>query len=326
MSSYLVNEWILIPSVYCFLFLYLIRFVVVIRREDWFLIWVGLEINIISFLILIYKRYRIIIGESCLKYFFIQRLRSSLFVRFFYINRFEIGGIIPLILSLKIGAGPFFFWFPSLCLGLDWISCYILILFQKILPLVLIFIFIHWVLWFIIRIRLIIGVLGSFDQRNIKYLIAYSSIHHLGWILIVGMIKNVRWILYLVIYGLVLYSVVILLLKDNVINLIYLYTSKCKMVFVIILLSIGGVPPLLGFYLKWIALINIIDVRIIYLFILIVVSVVMLYIYIRIGYDVFIGGGINLSLSWGYYKYMERIEVLRVAGLVFGIFFLLFFI
>lgn len=312
-------NYILVPSYYCFIFIYLVSFIVVIRREDWFLVWMGLEINIISFLILIYKRYRIIVGESCLRYFFIQSIGSSLFIRFFFIKKFFLGGMLSVILRLKIGAGPFFFWFPSLCLGLDWFSCYFLILFQKILPLMLIFLLVHWILWIIVFVSLIIGVLGSFNQRNLKSLLAYSSIHHLGWIIIVGILKNIRWLLYLFIYGIVLLRVIVLLFKDEVIDLRYFYTSKYKLIYLIRIMRIGGVPPLLGFFLKWIALVRIIELGMIYLFILVVVSVIILYIYIRIVYDVFIKRRVDLIDNWLSINYIGNIEIIRVVGIIIGV-------
>lgn len=314
-----MNE-ILIPSIYCFIFLYIIRFIIVIRREDWFLVWMGLEINIISFLILIYRRYRVGVIESCLKYFFIQSLGSVLFIRIFYLNYYILGGILFLILRFKIGAGPFFYWFPSICSGIEWSSCYILIIYQKILPLLLIRIFIHWILWFVVIISLMIGVLGSFNQNNIKQLIAYSSIHHLGWIIIIIMgRKSIRWILYLGIYMLVLFSVVGLLLKDDIIDLSSIYVSKNKFMFIIGILRIAGMPPLLGFFLKWIALVRIIEINIIYIIILIIVSITILYVYIRIVYDVFIGGGIERCEDYILFYKISNMEILSIVGIVIGV-------
>lgn len=311
---------ILIPSIYCFSFIYLIRFVIVIRREDWFLVWIGLEVNIISFLILIYRRYRIGVIESCLKYFFIQSLGSVLFISIFYLNYYIVGGILFLILRFKIGAGPFFYWFPSLCSGIDWSSCYMLIIFQKIIPLLLIRIFVHWILWFVVFISLIIGVLGSFNQRNIKQLIAYSSIHHLGWIILIIMRgKRIRWLLYLVLYIIILFRVVGLLLKDDAIDLSTIFVSKNKVMFIMRILRIAGIPPLLGFFLKWIALIRIIEINIIYLIILIIASVVILYIYIRIVYDVFIGGGIEICEDFILFNKISNMEILSVVGILIGI-------
>lgn len=309
----------MIPSIYCFLFLYIFSFIIVIRREDWFLVWIGLEINIMSFLILIYRRYRIGIIESCLRYFFIQSLGSALFVRIFYLNYYMVGGFISLILRYRVGAGPFFYWFPSLCSGIGWMSCFILIIFQKILPLLLISIFIHWILWVIIVIRLLVGVLGSFNQRNIRQLMAYSSVHHLGWIFLVRMGGNIIWILYLIIYGLVLFRVVILIYKDDIVDLSIVFISKNKMLFILRILRIAGMPPLLGFFIKWMALFNVISINILYLIILLLVSVVILYIYIRIVYDVFIGGGAMIGNDYIIYSYISNMEVVSLVGIVFGI-------
>lgn len=326
MSSYLIYEQIVIPSIYCFLYLYLISFVIVIRREDWFLVWLGLEINIISFLILIYKRYRIKTGESCLKYFFIQRIRSSLFIRLFYLSCYFIEGILLLILSLKIGAGPFFFWFPSLCSGLDWFSCYMLILFQKVLPIMLILIFVNIIIWIIIIIRLILGVLGSFNQNNIKRLIAYSSIHHLGWIFILGINKDIKWLLYIIMYILILWRVVILFINDDIVDLSIIFISKRKLLNIIGMLRIGGVPPLLGFFLKWIALVNVINISLLYLYILIIVSIVILYVYIRIVYDIFMISRVEWRGNLENYLYLENYEVIRVIGIIVGIILFVMFV
>lgn len=319
MSSYLKYEKIIIPSFYCFAFIYIIRFVIVIRREDWFLMWIGLEINIISFLVLIYRRYDLGVIESCLKYFFIQSLGSSLFIRVFYLGYWVINCVVVIVLRYKIGAGPFFYWFPSLCSGLEWMSCYFLILFQKFLPLLLISLFIHWIIWIIIIIRLIIGVLGSFNQRNIKQLLAYSSIHHLGWILIIETRNSVCWLIYLILYGLVLFSVVVLLLKNEIVDISILYSNKNKIVFLIRILRIGGIPPLLGFFLKWIVLVNIIRVNILLLIILIVVSVLILYVYIRISYDVIMGGRREVVIDFNINYYFMNIENLSLLGIIRGI-------
>lgn len=310
---------ILIPSIYCFVFMYVVRFIFVIGGEDWFLVWIGLEVNMISFLILIYRRYRIRVIESCLKYFFIQSLGSALLIRIFYLNNWTIGGIPFLILSLKIGAGPFFYWFPSICSGIEWRSCIILIIFQKVLPLLLIEIFIHWILWYVVIIRLVIGILGSFNQRNIKQLIAYSSIHHLGWIILIIEGGGFRWILYLLVYRLVLIRVVGLLIKDDIVDLSSIYISRNKVIFIIGILRIAGIPPLLGFFLKWIALVKIIEVGIIYLVVLVAASIVILYVYIRIVYNIFIGGGAERCEDIILFKRNSNIEIISIIGVVIGV-------
>jgi len=43
-----------------------------------------------------------------------------------------------LVIRYKIGAGPFYFWFPSVCEMISWGPCFLLIRIQKLIPLVLI--------------------------------------------------------------------------------------------------------------------------------------------------------------------------------------------
>lgn len=109
MSSYLINEFIFILNILLFSFMYALRFHLVINRDDWFLLWLGLEVNIITFIVFIYRENRILRIESCLKYFFVQRVGSAILMRRFYLNKDWLDVIVILLLGYKIGAGPFFF-------------------------------------------------------------------------------------------------------------------------------------------------------------------------------------------------------------------------
>lgn len=177
----------------------------------------------------------------------------------------------------------------------------------------------HWIMWWVVIVRLIIGILGSFNQRNIKQLIAYSSIHHLGWIILVMEERGIRWLIYLGLYSVVLFRVVGLLIKDDVTDLNIMSVSKNKIVFIVGILRIAGMPPLLGFFLKWIALVKIVEVNIIYLMLLVAASVTILYVYMRIVYDVFIGGGVNICEDIVIFKKNTNVEVISVAGMMLGI-------
>ena len=274
-----------------------------------------------SFLIFIYRRYRIIRIESCIKYFFIQRVGSAVLIRMLYDKRNFIGMMYSLVLRIKIGAGPFYFWFPSMCSGIDWSSCFMLMFFQKVLPLCLIYILIHWIIWIVVLVRLIMGVMGSFNQRGIKELLAYSSVHHLGWILIIRIKGNLRWVLYLLIYGFVLLRVVLLIVKEEVVDFSMMYKCKNKVWFIVRMLRMAGIPPLFGFFLKWMALINVIDLGLLWVIMLVIASVIILYVYVRIIYDVIIGG--RFQESWGrieIMKYMYIGDVIRMIGFLGGLF------
>lgn len=325
MSSYLINELIILPTFFLFLFIYLIRFILVINSDDWFLVWLGLEINIIGFLILIYKRYNIINVESCLKYFFIQRISSALFIGIIYWREVLLDWFYIIILRLKIGAGPFFFWFPSVCSGLRWLSCFFLITFQKIIPLVLINMFVRSIFWSIILLSLFFGVFGSFNQINIKRLIAYSSIHHLGWILLCFSFDDGVWILYLLIYCFVIFNIIYYIKVSGIIDFIMIGKWKNKSWFIFGILSIGGIPPILGFFIRWLVFINISRIDYYYLMILVFISVTIFYVYFRIIYDILIYFRSEFCINENLYFYNNYgIDIIRLVGIILGFFFFIF--
>nr|YP_010154929.1 NADH dehydrogenase subunit 2 [Phanuelus gladstone]QQX28272.1 NADH dehydrogenase subunit 2 [Phanuelus gladstone] len=303
------------------MFMYLVSFVMVMSSNDWFFVWMGLEINMMSFLILIYRRYSLGVIESCLKYFFIQSLGSVILITMFYIDYDILSGITSLILCLKVGAGPFFFWFPSVCSGLNWMSCYMLMLFQKILPLMLMVMFSHWILWYVVWVGLLVGVFGSFNQCNIKQLMAYSSIHHLGWIMLIMMKGGLDWLIYIMLYGLVLLCLVILFMEGEITDFSMMSSSDSKVWFLFGMMSMAGIPPFLGFYLSWMALYNIMDLSLMYLMFLVMVSVVMLYVYMRVIYSVMLDYNyyncIMVGYFYNYYGYYS--DLISVMGIIGGV-------
>lgn len=255
-----------------------------------------MEINIIRFIIIIYVKYGIINIESCIKYFFIQRLGSVILLIFIYLrlNAFSLIGRV--ILCYKIGGGPFFFWFPYICKDIRWWSCFFLIRFQKVIPIILISLFIRRIVWIIGIIRLVVGVIGRINQVGIKELIAYSSVHHIGWIIVRFIVRDDFWWIYLLIYRIILLRVIIILDNELISQIFSVIKFERKILITLIILNLGGVPPIIGFFLKWWSFYYFLeyDYRIIIL--LLIFSVIILYIYFRIVYD-FVIGGIE-EFSW----------------------------
>lgn len=306
---------------YVFIFLYFVRFFLVMRGDDWFIIWIGLEINILSFIIIIYKRYRQNSIESCMKYFFVQRLGSAMLLGIFYINKEVLGELILMVLSYKVGAAPMYFWFPTICRGIEWVSCFLLLSFQKVLPLILIIIFSSWVIWIIVVLRLILGTLGSFGQRNIKNLVAYSSIHHLGWIFLCNVFSDEVWIVYLILYSIIIFGIIIVLSNNEIIYFFIIDKWKNRMWFAFSILRIAGIPPMLGFFLKWIAFFFILRINVFYIIFIIFMSVIIFYVYFRVIYDVFIYNNRKMcSMKYlNKVRYIGVIDFVRIVGLVRGL-------
>jgi len=198
-------------------------------------------------------------------------------------------------LLLKTGAAPFHFWFPGVIEGLTWGNSLILITWQKIAPIILvsynvIFKFFIW----IIVLSIIIGALGGLNQTSLRKLIAFSSISHLGWIIAAIISQETLWKLYFCIYTLLRFSVIFIFntFKLSHINQIFSFqldSSINKIILFITLLSLGGLPPFLGFAPKWIV-IQFLTAHSLFMLVLIIVTftLITLYFYLRICFAAFI--------------------------------------
>lgn len=308
-----------------FFFLFIRRFVLILGSDDWFIIWIGLEINIFRFIVVIVNNNGIEI-ESCIKYFFVQSLGSSLLLLRFYNQRLYIEFINRIILRYKIGGGPFYFWFPIVCERIRWISCFYLITIQKIAPIILISIFSRKVIWFLIFIRLFIGIIGAFNQIKLKRLISYSSIHHIGWLLIRSFIRMGIWILYLVRYTYIILGLFFIFIKNEILTVSIIRRCGDKIIFITGILSIGGIPPILGFFLKWWVFYNLIEVNYFIILMMIIFSVVLAYIYLRLLYY-FIIGEIYKNRWRNFYNFYNYISLdfLYIIGIVIISFLLVIF-
>lgn len=213
------------------------------------------------------------------------------FSEFIYSN-LEISYMLILNSALltKLGAAPFHAWFPEVIEGLNWINSLILLTWQKIAPIILIMYNFKISLFFrsIIIISSIIGGIYGINQIRIRKIIAFSSINHIAWIL--ASIINIKtiWFSYFIIYSLISLRIILICQILNIfyLNQIFLTLNSNKLIkifFIINFISLGGLPPFLGFLPKWLTIINLINNNFYFLrFILIVFSLITLFFYIRI--------------------------------------------
>lgn len=274
-----------------------------ISANSWLGAWIGLEINLLAFIPLI-RDNKLISTEASLKYFLTQALASSVFlfaVILFLLNsskrnsNYFIEIIIFSSLLLKRGSAPFHFWFPNVIEGLSWLNALILITWQKIAPLILIsyIIFKPIIITRIILSRLI-GALGGLNQTSLRKLIAYSSINHLGWILAAIYNSNLLWITYFIFYTFLTFCIIFIfnIFKTSHINQLFslFFHSKVIKFFLFFnLLSLGGLPPFLGFFPKWIVIQSLtINSQFFLLTFIVLMTLITLYFYIRLCYRAFI--------------------------------------
>nr|YP_009349948.1 NADH dehydrogenase subunit 2 [Lipotactes tripyrga]AQM40122.1 NADH dehydrogenase subunit 2 [Lipotactes tripyrga] len=278
-----------------------------ISANSWLGVWMGLEINLMSFIPLMTNTNNIISNEAALKYFLIQAFASlmlllsiilmNILTQFNFINYIPISLMMmstPLL--LKMGAAPFHFWFPGIMEGLSWMNCLLLMTWQKIAPLILISytLKMNFFIYCIIITSIIIGSLGGLNQTSLRKLMAYSSISHIGWMISAMLTGENMWQFYLITYTFLTSSIILLfhLLKVYHINqnfLIMNNTPITKTCLFTLLLSLGGLPPFMGFLPKWLTIQMLVELKVFLITtMMVVMTLITLFFYLRMTFTAFL--------------------------------------
>jgi len=267
--------------------------------ESWFTCWLGLEINLIRLIPLLLIKLSPISTEAAIKYFLAQAIASILImfaalsnnIMFSEIFIIEANYLIFLALSIKAGIAPLHFWFPQVIKNREWAQCALIISWQKIAPFVLLSSFLSSNIFFIITLfRVATGALGGLNQSNIKIILTYSSIIHSGWMLTVIQFSTSYWLIYFFIYVFISITLISCFWGSNIQSSSQINSSNwnttTKSNFYLSLVSLGGLPPFLGFRAKISALCLIIyNTNLILIFIIIISSLVSLFYYIQLIYN-----------------------------------------
>nr|ARH11360.1 NADH dehydrogenase subunit 2 [Junonia evarete flirtea]ARH11373.1 NADH dehydrogenase subunit 2 [Junonia genoveva hilaris]ARH11451.1 NADH dehydrogenase subunit 2 [Junonia genoveva]ARR27664.1 NADH dehydrogenase subunit 2 [Junonia genoveva genoveva] len=293
-----------------FLFIVFFSTLISISANSWLGCWIGLEINLLSFIPLMSNPNNLLNSEASLKYFLTQSIASinflfSILLNLFLLKNFFMNNILSILINssllMKMGSIPFHFWFPNIMEGLSWFNCFILMTWQKISPMILLSYYMNLKFLFLIMIfNVLIGTISSFNQTSLRKLMAFSSINNLGWMLSALSISENLWMLYFLLYSLFISIMCFLFYIINVfyINQLFNLNLNFSIKFSILInfLSLGGLPPFLGFFPKWM-IINYLLYNNLFIisFIFTMSSLIMLFIYIRIIYSSFMFYSIKLK-------------------------------
>nr|UJH93366.1 NADH dehydrogenase subunit 2 [Conogethes pinicolalis] len=294
-----------------FLFILFFSTLISISSNSWFGCWIGLEINLLSFIPLINNSNNLLSSEASLKYFLVQSIASinllfCIILKLIIMKNFESNNFLSIMINssllMKMGSAPFHFWFPNIVEGLSWFNNLILMTWQKISPIILLSYYMNKnFLIIIVMLNSIIGAVGGFNQISLRKLMAFSSINNLSWMISSMMISENLWMFYFFLYSFLI-SIVYLLF--NYMNMFFInqlffcnVNFMIKLFLLINFLSIGGLPPFIGFFPKWIIINFLLQNNFYFLtFILIMMSLILLFFYIRILYSSFMFN--YLKLKW----------------------------
>nr|YP_007316806.1 NADH dehydrogenase subunit 2 [Pelodytes cf. punctatus II-2011]AEC33163.1 NADH dehydrogenase subunit 2 [Pelodytes cf. punctatus II-2011] len=246
---------------------------ITLSSYHWVLAWMGLEMNTLAIIPLMAKLHHPRAIEATTKYFLTQAAASALILFSSLTNAWITGEwaitnltntlsiiSITIALSMKLGLAPFHFWLPEVIQGLDLMTGLILSTWQKLAPMALLYL-ISPNLNFTILLTLaifstLIGGWGGMNQTQLRKVLAYSSIAHLGWMTIILIPSPQLTMLNLIIYILMTSSMFLVFktYSTTKISSLSLYWTKAPAIStmtILVLLSLGGLPPLSGFLPKW---------------------------------------------------------------------------
>ena len=280
---------------------------IMISANDLILFYLGLELQSLSLYILAsLDRDNLKSNESGLKYFILSSLASGLLLYgcsilygFSGSTNFEvissntntgnIGTVFAMVfilvgLAFKVSAVPFHMWTPDVYEGAPTSVTSFFAVVPKIAGIAVFIRFMQipfteiadqWqpILIFISLASMILGAIAAIGQSNIKRLIAYSSIGHIGFALAgistnttLGYISTITYISIYVVMNLGVFACIFLMKRDgkyceNLNDLSGISKSHplLSITFLIILFSLAGIPPLAGFFAKFYIFIAVIE-------------------------------------------------------------------
>nr|DAZ91329.1 TPA_asm: ND2 [Echinogammarus veneris] len=301
--------------------------VVATSSNSWFMIWLSLEINLLSFIPLLTSNKNKYTSEAALKYFLIQSFASVLIIASASLNLSQNLAILFLAgaLFLKLGAAPSHQWLPSMIDGLSWPMVSLLLTVQKFTPLILIFFLfktnhIHMFYIFYMSFSALIGAIGGLSQSSLRKIMAYSSIAHLAWMLVSLQSTMYLWGFYFFIYSSMLMMLSSLLYFSgnySLTDVISMKKSYFSLILAISFLSLGGLPPFTGFLPKLVIIQDIfLHDQVLLSFPLLTSSFISLFFYMRVILY-------NLLLSNSQYTFTKQTTTNKLAMLNFNFFGLL---
>nr|YP_009108287.1 NADH dehydrogenase subunit 2 [Carangoides equula]AIU94436.1 NADH dehydrogenase subunit 2 [Carangoides equula] len=243
--------------------------------SHWLLAWMGLEINTLAIIPLMAQHHHPRAVEAATKYFLTQATAAAVLLFAATTNAWLTGQwdiqqmthplsttMVTLALALKVGLAPLHSWLPEVLQGLDLTTGLILATWQKLAPFALLLqcnVTSPPLLIALGLLSMLLGGWGGLSHTQLRKILAYSSIAHLGWMVLIIQFSPSLTLLTLLVYFVMTFSafLVFKINKATSVNSLAISWAKTPVVTSLaplVLLSLGGLPPLTGFMPKWLIL------------------------------------------------------------------------
>nr|YP_086894.1 NADH dehydrogenase subunit 2 [Bipes tridactylus]AAT08543.1 NADH dehydrogenase subunit 2 [Bipes tridactylus] len=245
---------------------------IVSMSSHWLLAWAALELNTMAILPLLTQTHSPRTAESATKYFLIQTTASTTLLFSSTMNAWFTGQwsisqlttdptstMMTLALLMKLGVAPLHAWLPEVMQGTSTAMSMIIATWQKIAPFLLLYTISHntytMVLLPLALLSTTLGGWGGLNQTQIRKMMAFSSIAHLGWAIATLTFNQALPLLALITYFIMtinFFSIVLMTSTKTIKDSASTWSSSphAMLLMLMSLLSLGGLPPLSGFMPK----------------------------------------------------------------------------
>nr|UXG58605.1 NADH dehydrogenase subunit 2 [Dermacentor albipictus]UXG58631.1 NADH dehydrogenase subunit 2 [Dermacentor albipictus]UXG58696.1 NADH dehydrogenase subunit 2 [Dermacentor albipictus] len=266
-----------------------ITILIAISSNSWFVFWLSMEMNLMSF-IPIMNNNMIKNCYSMVVYFIIQSFSSSLFFfssfQYFLNSSLIFLSLINLALLIKLAMIPFHFWIMMIANSVNFNALFMLLSFQKMIPLFIISKFFYSPLIILIIISTLMSSITALNLKQINKLLILSSISHQGWMMCLIAKKINFWISYLIMYSMILFPIINMTARYKMNYMEMSSMTKMnineKLSYISNFMSLGGMPPFLGFFMKIMAIYMLMKSNFSLIVFLIISSLINLFFYLKI--------------------------------------------
>nr|AIU40012.1 NADH dehydrogenase subunit 2 [Anolis punctatus] len=282
--------------------------IITMTSHHWLLAWIGLEVNTLAIVPTISTKHHPRSTEAAMKYFLTQAAASAMILFSSTTNAWTTGTwditqmttplsntILTIALTMKLGLVPLHFWLPEVLQGSTLLTAMIITTWQKLAPMALIYMTINnlspMILFSMALLSSMVGGWSGMNQTQTRKIMAYSSIAHLGWMMVVASIATNILTMTLLMYLMMtttMFSSLILSKSKTIQDTMTTWTTSPTLTIIMMmtLLSLGGLPPLTGFLPKWLILEELTTQNLILLTtVMALSSLLSLFFYLRLSYS-----------------------------------------
>nr|YP_009388938.1 NADH dehydrogenase subunit 2 [Ptyodactylus guttatus]BAX77898.1 NADH dehydrogenase subunit 2 [Ptyodactylus guttatus] len=281
--------------------------IITMSSHHWLLAWLGLELNTLSLLPIIARPHHPRATEATTKYFLIQATAAALILFSGSTNAWLTGHwtitqlthplpmtTMTFALTLKLGLAPAHAWYPEVLQGSTMTTALIISTWQKLAPLSFMYMTLHHLPHtMILLLGLFSALLGGWaglNQTQMRKVLAFSSIAHMGWVFTSLTLSPQLTTLTIIMYMLLTLAAFLTLNMTSTktmtdLGTTWTHSPPLQTMLLFNLLSLGGLPPLMGFTPKLLILKDLSAVHLLFFSTgLIIASLPSLYFYTRLAY------------------------------------------